>query len=153
MIHLTFKGRCPSKKNATGVSSTFKDKNGNLRPRQFPLIWYSDVYKDWAKNAIITCISFKNEHKEIEFPLTGQYNLKCLFYYESFMRVDMSALYESVQDILCGASGLKYKGYQPDWYKIIYDDSTRYIASHDGSRMLLDFINPRTEVYLEQFRM
>lgn len=153
IYHLTFKGRCPSKKNQTGVSSTYKDQFGNLRSRKFPLIWYSDVYKNWAKDALLQCMSYRNEHTEIEFPLTGQYNLKCIFFYDSFMKVDMSALYESVQDILAGSSGLKYKGYEPAWYKIIFDDSTRYIASHDGCRMYLDKIKPRTEVYLEPFKM
>ena len=32
-------------------------------------------------------------------------------------------------------------------YKLIVDDSAAYIGGHDGSRVLYDKENPRTEIY------
>ena len=70
-------------------------------------------------------------------PLNGTYNVKVLYYMDSLRRVDLSNLLESTCDILVH-------------YHIIADDNSRIVASHDGSRVLLDRENPRAEIYIEE---
>lgn len=68
---------------------------------------------------------------------SGEYpvNVKCLFYMPTNRRVDLVNLLESVDDILTH-------------YGIVPDDSAEFIAGHDGSRVLYDKDNPRTEIYI-----
>lgn len=61
-------------------------------------------------------------------------NIKCLFYMPTKRRVDLVNLLEAIDDILVH-------------YKIIVDDSAAHIGGHDGSRVLYDKENPRTEIY------
>ena len=67
----------------------------------------------------------------------GEYpaNVKCLFYMPTHRRVDLVNLLESADDLLTH-------------YGVIPDDSAEYIAGHDGSRVLYDKDNPRTEIYI-----
>ena len=62
-------------------------------------------------------------------------NVKCLFYMPTKRRVDLVNLLESADDLLTK-------------YWIVPDDSAQYIAGHDGSRVLYDEDNPRTEIYI-----
>lgn len=64
-------------------------------------------------------------------------NVKCLFYMPTRRRVDLVNLLESADDLLTH-------------YKIFPDDSSDYIAAHDGSRVLYDKDNPRTEIYISK---
>lgn len=66
-------------------------------------------------------------------------NIKCLFYMPKRYRVDLVNLLESIDDVLTH-------------YKIIVDDSSKYVGGHDGSRVLYDKDNPRTEIYIEPLR-
>lgn len=72
-----------------------------------------------------------------EEPLSGSYNVKVLYYMDSLRRVDLSNLLESTCDILVH-------------YGIIKDDNSRIVASHDGSRVLLDREHPRAEIFVEE---
>ena len=56
---------------------------------------------------------------------------------DSLRRVDLSNLLESTCDILVH-------------YGIIKDDNSRIVASHDGSRVLLDREHPRAEIFVEE---
>ena len=56
---------------------------------------------------------------------------------DSLRRVDLSNLLESTCDILTH-------------YGVLQDDNSRIVASHDGSRVLLDRKNPRAEIYIEE---
>lgn len=69
-------------------------------------------------------------------PLSGRYNVRVLYYMDTLRRVDLSNLLEATCDILTH-------------YGIIKDDDSRIVASHDGSRVLLDRENPRAEIYIE----
>ena len=64
-------------------------------------------------------------------------NVKCLFYMPTRRRVDLVNLLESADDILTH-------------YGVVIDDSAEYIAAHDGSRVLYDKDNPRTEIYISK---
>ena len=105
-----------------------------------------------ACEAIKACAEFKNKHPEITFPITDKFNLKCLFYIDRDTRLDLSNLYEGVQDVLAGNAGVWKESVPKELYQIIEDDSIRFIGSHDGSRVILDYVNPRTEIYLEPFK-
>ena len=68
---------------------------------------------------------------------SGKYpvNVKCLFYMPTRRRVDLVNLLESVDDLLTH-------------FGIIPDDSAQYIGGHDGSRVLYDKDDPRTEIVI-----
>lgn len=70
---------------------------------------------------------------------SGEYpaNVKCLFYMPTKRRVDLVNLLESVDDILTH-------------YGVVADDSAEYIGGHDGSRVLYDKLNPRTEIIISK---
>jgi Holliday junction resolvase RusA-like endonuclease len=69
----------------------------------------------------------------IDYPV----NVKCLFYMPTRRLCDLTNLEESIDDIMVKAGLLK-------------DDNYNIIASHDGSRVLHDKQNPRTEVLIER---
>lgn len=62
-------------------------------------------------------------------------SVKCLFYMPTRRRVDLTNLLEAIDDILVK-------------YGVLADDNSKIIVSHDGSRVLYDKDNPRTEVYI-----
>lgn len=68
----------------------------------------------------------------IDYPV----NLRCRFYMRTDGIVDMSNLYEGVQDLLveCG---------------VLHDDNWHIVAGHDGSRCAKDRDNPRIEITIE----
>lgn len=63
-------------------------------------------------------------------------NLKALFYMPTRRKVDLPNLQEALHDVLAK-------------YKCIEDDNCNVIVSTDGSRVLYDKNNPRTEVFIE----
>lgn len=72
-----------------------------------------------------------------EKPIDRPVNVKMLFYMPTHRRVDMVNLQEAVLDILV-ASG------------VLADDNANIVASMDGSRVLYDKTNPRTEITIEE---
>uniref|UniRef100_A0A6H1ZLN5 Uncharacterized protein n=1 Tax=viral metagenome TaxID=1070528 RepID=A0A6H1ZLN5_9ZZZZ len=147
-VTIIIPGIVPVKKNTGKVSMYYKDKQGRTVPRKHPVYYYSTAYKDWARSAIIACQKFKTQSK-LTFPLTCKMNMQCIFYYPVDRVVDLSALYEAPQDVLCGKAGIDRV--PPEIYQIIQDDNTRFIGSHDGSRLALDPVNPRTVIVLTDF--
>lgn len=71
------------------------------------------------------------EWKTIDFP----FNLRARFFVRTFGTVDLSALYEGIQDVM------KDK-------KMILDDNAWLLVSHDGSGVAKDAYNPRIELLL-----
>lgn len=65
--------------------------------------------------------------------------VKCLFYMPTKRRVDLTNLLEAIDDILVK-------------YGVLEDDNFNIIASHDGSRVLYDRENPRTEVEIAEIK-
>lgn len=63
-------------------------------------------------------------------------NVKCLFYMPTRRRCDLTNMLEAIDDIMVKA-------------RLLDDDSYNVIQSHDGSRILFDKYNPRTEVFIE----
>ena len=70
-------------------------------------------------------------------PLAGRYRVSTVFYMPTRRRVDLTNLMEAAHDTLVAA-------------KILADDNNTIIASVDGSRVLYDKANPRTEIFIEE---
>ena len=70
-----------------------------------------------------------DRRKGIDYPV----NVKCVYYMRTQRRVDLVNLIEATNDILVDAN-------------VLADDNSRIIASHDGSRVMYDRMNPRVEI-------
>ena len=88
----------------------------------------SQKYKDYEQAAMW----FIPRIKTIDYAV----NVKCLFYMPTHRKVDLTNLLEAIDDIMVKAG-------------LLADDNFTIIESHDGSRVLYDKNNPRTEVYIE----
>ena len=98
-----------------------------------PMVMQGDVYKQYEKD----CAWFlKAPAEPIDYPV----NVRCVFYRDSARRCDLTNLLEAIDDILVK-------------YKILADDNFNIIASHDGSRVFVDRMNPRTEITIERARV
>lgn len=71
--------------------------------------------------------------KKLPEPISEPVNVKCIFYRPNKQRVDLTNLLEAIDDILVK-------------YGILADDNFTILAGHDGSRVLIDKDNPRTEI-------
>lgn len=91
----------------------------------------SKQFLKYEKNCKMFLLKYLNINIDLKI------NVKCLFYMEKRYRVDLVNLLESIDDILSNKE-----------YKIIKDDNSTVIAGHDGSRVLYDKNNPRTEIYI-----
>ena len=65
--------------------------------------------------------------------ITKPINLQCRFYTATAGRVDLSALYEGIQDVLVEVG-------------LLDDDNYKIVASHDGSGVEKDADRPRIEI-------
>lgn len=120
---LTILGVPRVKKNNQSVVMA-RSKSG----RYFPKKVDTPAYKRWHKDAIPQ-INLQKPSLEIDFPI----NLACKFYMDSTVKVDLSALYEGIQDVLVELN-------------VITDDNYTIVASHDGSGVFVDRVNPRMEI-------
>jgi Holliday junction resolvase RusA-like endonuclease len=93
------------------------------------IVVYSPQYRGWLNNAMDELALQKRPAEPIDYPVL----LVCKFFMQTLRVVDLSALYEGIQDTLVKMEILK-------------DDNFNIIIGHDGSRVLLDRNNPRTEV-------
>ncbi len=91
-----------------------------------PIILPSEKYKEY-EDAALWYIPKRGD--PIDFPV----NIKCLFYMPNNRLCDLTNHLESIDDVMVKAGLLK-------------DDNYKILASHDGSRVLVDKNNPRTEV-------
>lgn len=96
-----------------------------------PLSYYDTVvlpskqFQQYEKDAL----KLLPKRRTIDYPA----NVRALFYMKTRRKVDLTNLLEALDDVLVKA-------------RIIDDDNSRLIVSHDGSRVLHDKTNPRTEV-------
>ena len=93
-----------------------------------PFIMPSKKYKEYEAAAAWYIPKTNNP---IDFPV----NVKCLFYMPTKRKCDLSNMLEAIDDTMvkCG---------------LLVDDNFTVIQSHDGSRILYDKENPRTEVHI-----
>lgn len=97
------------------------------RPTRRPMIVPSDKYKQYEHAAAW----FMPHEKTIREPV----NVRALFYMPTKRRVDLVNLEEALLDVLVH-------------YGVIDDDNSTIVAGMDGSRVLYDKDNPRTEVII-----
>ena len=93
-----------------------------------PFIMPSKQYKTYERDSLWFI-------PKLTKPIDYAVNIKCLFYMQTKRKVDLTNLLEAIDDIMV-KSGL------------LADDNFTIIQSHDGSRVLYDKQNPRTEVYI-----
>lgn len=105
-----------------------RSRSGKYYPRKVD----TKAYKAWRKGAIPQ-INVQKPSFEIDYPI----NLKCLFYMDTKGKVDLSALYEGIQDELVETN-------------VLTDDNYNIVASHDGSRVYVDRDNPRMEITITE---
>ncbi len=105
-------------------SEIFKNKATGKR-----FITPSQQYKDYESAALWY---IPHRGLKIDYPIS----VKCLFYMPTLRPCDLPNHLASIDDILVKAG-------------LIADDNYGIINNHDGSRVLYDKENPRTEIYIE----
>lgn len=93
-----------------------------------PMIIPSKKYKDYEHD----CAWFMPSQR-----ISGQVNVKAHFYMKTKRRVDLVNLLQALLDVLVK-------------YDVIEDDNSNIVVSMDGSRVLYDKENPRTEVEITE---
>lgn len=111
----------------TGTNGFFKRTKFGLKYVGIPFIAQNEAYKQYENDA-----GWFLTQKPLT-PISQPVNVKCVFYRSSNLRCDLTNLLEAIDDILVK-------------YKILKDDSFAILVSHDGSRVLVDKNNPRTEI-------
>lgn len=96
-----------------------------------PFIAPSRQYKQYEAEAVWYLRPAPKQ--PIDYPV----NLKAMFYMPAHRRVDLVNLQEALLDVMVNAG-------------ILSDDSSKVVASMDGSRVLYDKDAPRTEVEIEK---
>ena len=96
-----------------------------------PFIAPSRQYKKYEQKAIKL---LANKPKS---PVQAPCRVVTLFYMPTRRRVDLTNLMEAAHDVLVAAG-------------ILADDNNTIIASVDGSRVLYDKENPRTEIIIQE---
>lgn len=121
---ITLYGRPITKKNSMQI----------IKLHNRPCIVPSKQYKQYETDCI-------RQMRKPAQPMSGRYNVKCVYYMPTRRRVDLCNLIEASCDILVKGG-------------VLSDDNCGVVCSHDGSRVAYDKDNPRavitiTEVYDE----
>ena len=120
-MKITILGNPATKKNSSDI--IFANRNGKKVPIPLP----SKAYRAYEKTALPQLRGLINE------PIEIRVNLKAVYYMKTHRIVDLNNLLEGTCDLLVAA-------------KIIKDDNSRIVATHDGSEVLYDALNPRVEI-------
>lgn len=96
-----------------------------------PFIMPSKKYKEYEQNALW----FIPKGERIDYPV----NVKCLFYMPTRRKCDLVNMQEAILDVMVKAG-------------LLADDNYSIVQSMDGSRVLYDKSNPRTEVYITEVK-
>lgn len=117
---------CPiTKKNSQRIVTRYLPS----KKKSVPIIIPSKAYEEYEK----ACGYFiKPKGIKIDYPV----NVKCLYYMPTRRTVDLTNLLEATDDILVK-------------YGVLEDDNYKIVAGHDGSRVIVDKTNPRTEITIE----
>ena len=100
----------------------------NNQKKGKPFLIASKQFKDYEKNSLWFIPKLTN-------PIDYAVNVKCLFYMPTHRKCDLTNMLEAIDDIMVRAG-------------LLADDNYTVIESHDGSRVLYDKENPRTEVQI-----
>lgn len=125
MISLLIKGNPAPKKNSQEIH--YRGRGAARKP----FIAQGSRYTDYEASAVFqTRVQYRDE--PIDYPV----NVRCLYYRQTKIRVDLTNLLEATDDILVKAG-------------VLADDCYKYVAGHDGSRVRFDKDNPRVEIVIE----
>lgn len=145
MIKIILPGSIRSKKNSKRMiaipsrhkSTIFKRyKHGGSKPVQI-VPMSSNAYLKWetiARESALMQISALGKFRSA-LPLKSQIHVKALIYYKG-RRPDLSGAMESIGDCLEG---------------VIWENDSQ-LESWDGSRLIHDLENPRTEIEIKVFK-
>lgn len=122
MIKFTIPLTPVSKKNSQRIV-----RAGN---RYIPLP--SKAYEDYEQQS---AWFIPKPSRPVDFPV----NVKCLFYMPTHRKCDLTNMLEAIDDVMVK-------------HGLLEDDNYSIIVSHDGSRVMYDKANPRTEVYIEEYK-
>ncbi len=112
---------------------TKKNSQQIIMVKNRPMIIPSKLYKQYEKD----CKPFiPKVEKPIDYPI----NLKCVYYMPTKRRVDLNNLLEATTDMLVH-------------YEYLKDDNSTIVFSHDGSKVLYDKDNPRTEIEVSRLKV
>lgn len=112
---------------------TKKNSQQIIMVKNRPMIIPSKLYKQYEKD----CKPFIPKlEKPIDYPI----NLKCVYYMPTKRRVDLNNLLEATTDMLVH-------------YEYLKDDNSTIVFSHDGSKVLYDKDNPRTEIEVSRLKV
>ena len=96
---------------------------------KYPKLLPSEAYERYAKTVIPFLKTNFGMCGTIDYPV----NLKCVFYLDKRRKGDLAGYLQAIQDLLVSAG-------------ILADDNRNIVASVDGSIVLYDKENPRTEI-------
>lgn len=122
-------GNPATKKNSPEIVFVNKKSKGGKGSKngKVPILLPSKAYRAYEKLAKPQLMGIINE------PIDIRVNLKAVYYMRTHHVVDLNNLLEGTCDLLVAA-------------KVLKDDNTRIVATHDGSEVLYDSLNPRVEI-------
>ena len=103
-----------------------------IRVHGKPIVIPSKQYRKYEKDCAPFLLPYA--HRNIK----DRVNVCCKYYMPTKRRVDLTNLLQSTMDLLVA-------------YGILADDNSNIVASMDGSRVLYDRENSRTEIYINKF--
>lgn len=118
----TIYGQPITKKNSQRIVNNPRTKR--------PMILPSAQYKEYEAKA---GTQIQPPDTAIDRPV----NVRCVYYMQTNRACDLTNLMEATHDILVK-------------HKVLADDNNRIICAVDGSRVLYDKEDPRTEIYIEE---
>ena len=111
---------------------TKKNSSRIITVKGRPMIIPSKLFVDYQK----ACEPFIPKIKPIiDFPI----NLKCVYYMPTKRKVDLNNLLEATTYMLVH-------------HKVLKDDTSRIVYSHDGSYVDYDKTTPRTEIIITRLK-
>ena len=129
LLHYVIKGDPRTKKNSQRIF--YKGLPCRLCHKgATPFIMPSKAYEEYEQRALWQLTP--KPSAPIQRPVT----VRCLFYMKTKRAVDLNNLLEAACDILVAG-------------RVLADDNSDIVVSHDGSRVLHDKQNPRVEIYIE----
>lgn len=127
-VEFTIKTAPRTKKNSQVLKYNSKEKKVVAIP--------SKAYRDYERKAE----PYMTDILKLQLmALKPPFNVKALFYMDTRRRVDLVNLEQALCDLLVH-------------YRMIPDDNSGIIKAMDGSRVLYDKDDPRTEVTIEEMR-
>lgn len=101
---------------------------------KIPFVMPSAAFKKYEARALTDL------HPRPQTPIECPVNVKCLYYMQTLRDVDLGNLLAATCDILVDA-------------RILKDDKSKIVVSHDGSRVLYSPDNPRCEITITRVQV